>query len=84
MFAQLLLPNTVRARSVIFVWWQPQNSGANQDEWAIDDVYFGGEDVNPMTMSDNFDPINENNWVFYHGATVGTYCRSTSRALVFR
>lgn len=66
------------------MWWQPQNSGANQDEWAIDDVYIGGEDVNPISMYEAFDPIDENNWVFYHGATLNGYCASVGRALVFR
>ena len=83
-FVNILLPSSVRTPLTRFAWWQPQNSAANQDEWAIDDVYIGGDDLNPTNMFETFDPINDNNWVFYHGAAVNSYCGSKGHSLVFR
>ena len=78
------LPSAARSSSTRFGWWQPFNSGDNQDEWAIDDVFIGGEDINPTSMYETFDPISQGSWLFYNGGIVNGYCNSGRHALVFR
>lgn len=78
------LPSGARSSSTRFAWWQPSNSGDNQDQWAIDDVFIGGQDVNPTSFLETFDPIQNDNWNFYSSASVVGYCNSDGDALVFR
>jgi len=76
-----LTPQTLTV-ATRFRWWQPTHDGLNQDEWAIADVYIGGNLVH-STILEEFDPINHNNWLFYSGASVTEHCSSQGNALVF-
>lgn len=80
----LTLPAAARANSVRFRWWQPYNSGASQDEWALDDVYIGGSVRPSRYLIANFDPIVQSRWLFTPSGSVEQYCQSTDNALVFK
>ena len=79
------LPSAAQSPSTIFRWLQVSTNGErlNYGVWSIDDVYIGSG-VNPTSMVETFDPVDENNWDFYHGAAVTGYCGSKGRSLVFR
>ena len=65
-----------------FRWWQPSHDGAYQDEWAINDIFIGGNLIH-NSIEENFDPVNNNNWLFYSGADILPHCSSQGNALVF-
>ena len=65
-----------------FRWWQPSHDGAYQDEWAITDLFIGGNLMH-NSIAENFDPVNNSNWLFYSGADLAPYCNSQGNALVF-
>ena len=65
-----------------FRWWQPSHDGFNQDEWAIADVYIGGNLIH-NSIIETFDPIDDSNWLFYSGASVTGHCNSQGNAIVF-
>ena len=71
-----------QTRSTRFRWWQPSHDGLNLDEWAITDVFIGGN-LAPNNIFENFDPVNNNNWLFYSGANITEHCSSDGNALVF-
>uniref|UniRef100_W5NEI9 Reelin n=1 Tax=Lepisosteus oculatus TaxID=7918 RepID=W5NEI9_LEPOC len=43
-FVNVLLPPAARAEGVRVRWWQPQHEGAEQSDWALDNVLIGGSD----------------------------------------
>ncbi|MBN3305955.1 RELN protein, partial [Amia calva] len=43
-FVNVLLPPAVRTEGVRVRWWQPQHEGAEQSDWALDNVLIGGSD----------------------------------------
>ena len=65
-----------------FRWWQPSHDGAYQDEWAITDLFIGGN-LLINSIEESFDPINKNNWLFYSGADITPHCSSEGNALLF-
>ena len=71
-----------QARATRFRWWQPSHSGEAMDEWAITNVFIGGNLIQ-NSIFDSFDPINNNNWLFYSGANITEHCSSQRNALVF-
>lgn len=71
-----------QTRTTRFRWWQPSHNGTNLDEWAITDLFIGGN-LAENTIYETFDPINNNNWLFYSSANITEHCRSQGDALVF-
>ena len=71
-----------QTRSTRFRWWQPSHDGLNLDEWAITDVFIGGN-LAENNIFESFDPVNNNNWLFYSGANIIEHCSSEGNALVF-
>ena len=37
-FVHVVLPTNARTVSTRLMWWQPENSGLNMDQWAIDEL----------------------------------------------
>jgi len=72
----------LQTRATRFRWWQPSHSGTGLDEWAITDLFIGGN-LAQNSIFETFDPINKNNWLFYSGANVTEHCSSQGNALVF-
>lgn len=71
-----------QTRTTRFKWWQPSHNGAHQDEWAITDIFIGRTIIH-NSIEENFDPTNNNNWLFYSGADIVPHCSSQGNALVF-
>lgn len=71
-----------QTRATRFRWWQPSHGGSRLDEWAITDLFIGGN-LAQNSIFETFDPINNNNWLFYSGASITQYCNSERNALVF-
>ena len=65
-----------------FRWWQPSHDGTYQDEWAISDLFVGGNLIH-NNIEESFDPVNNNYWLFYSGADIMPHCGSEGNALVF-
>jgi reelin len=80
----LALPSDAQNNGVRFRWWQPYNSGAYQDEWAIDDLYIGGRKTASRYLMSNFDPLVKSQWLFTPSGSVEQYCQSSGNALVFK
>ena len=80
----LALPPDAQANGVRFRWWQPYNSGAYQDEWAIDNVYIGGRKTESRYLTSTFDPLVQSQWLFTPSGSVEQYCQSSGNALVFK
>ena len=71
-----------QTRATRFRWWQPTHSGSRLDEWAITDLFIGGN-LAQNSIFETFDPINNDNWLFYSGANITEHCSSQRNALVF-
>lgn len=71
-----------QTRATRFRWWQPSHSGSGLDEWAITDIFIGGN-LARNSIFETFDPINNDNWLFYSGANITLHCSSQRNALVF-
>ena len=72
------LPTGARRSSTRFRWWQPHNEGVNTDEWVLGDVFIGGTTANPVTLEEQFDPIDGGNWLFYPNGQVQPFCQNTT------
>jgi len=48
------LPNEAQTPSTSFQWWQPQHSGADVDQWALDEVVIDKYEDETM-LEDDFD-----------------------------
>ncbi len=55
-FVHQLLPAIAQTPSTRIRWWQPTHSGANNDQWALDQVYIGSHN-NAHTLQLNFQVI---------------------------
>ena len=71
-----------QTRATRFRFWQPSHSGSGSEEWAITDLFIGGN-LAQNSIFETFDPINNDNWLFYSGANVTEHCSSQRNALVF-
>ena len=71
-----------QTRATRFRWWQPSHTGIGMDEWAITDLFIGGN-LEQNSIYETFDPVNNNNWLFYLGANITEHCSSQRNALVF-
>jgi len=53
-FVHVALPIDARSPSTRLMWWQPENSGLNMDQWAIDELLVSlYEDL--RNVDDDFD-----------------------------
>lgn len=39
------LPADAKVTGARIRWWQPDNNGRNKDDWAIDNIYIGGNEL---------------------------------------
>ena len=76
------LPPQSQTSATRFRWWQPSHNRVYQGEWAITDLFIGGN-LEYSSIEENFDPVNNNYWLFYSGADTLPYCNSQGNALVF-
>ena len=76
-FVSIKLPDSARMVGTRFNWWQPSHPGANQADWAIDNILIGGSDSLPTTMSDDFGAGQpSSDWLFMDNAAVQSFCET--------
>ncbi|XP_022095907.1 reelin-like [Acanthaster planci] len=86
-FVHQKLPQSAKASSTRFRWWQPSHSGAFEDQWALDDVYIGNEfnvqaDHDAYLQDEGASP--DSLWMTVSNGEPGSYCSSVNmNALVF-
>ncbi|KAK3103287.1 hypothetical protein FSP39_018199 [Pinctada imbricata] len=82
-YVALHLPEKARTNSTIVRWWQPSLDGTFNDEWAIDQIYVGGDVNGVQPLSD--DPMipRETSWLLYPGGTVEEVCGTPHKAIHF-
>ncbi|XP_077982491.1 reelin-like [Glandiceps talaboti] len=69
------LPTQARTRTTKIRWWQPVDmvTYAYQAQWALDDVFIGGSEINPSSISERVDSeIKEESWEFYPNSILAT------------
>ena len=53
-FVHVTLPTDARSSSTQLMWWQPENSGLDMDQWAIDELLVSAyKDL--RSVDDDFD-----------------------------
>ena len=53
-FVHVVLPTDARTVSTRLMWWQPENSALNMDQWAIDELLVSGY-TDLRNVDDDFD-----------------------------
>ncbi|KAL5015495.1 hypothetical protein ScPMuIL_009765 [Solemya velum] len=81
------LPLSARTPSTKIRWWQPlpSNPSAPRSQWAIDNVYIGGTEINPSEFQASFNEtgfVSDAPWEFSpHGHIVDEVCTRTGSVL---
>lgn len=71
------LPKEAKQNGVRIQWWQPSHDGQSTSDWALDNIFIGGSDVNPNEVKDDFAPRDrEYAWIETDNAVIGPYCGS--------
>ncbi|XP_078679043.1 reelin-like [Branchiostoma floridae x Branchiostoma belcheri] len=74
-FISINLPTAVNTNATRFRFWQPEHSGAGRDVWSLDNVFIGGNNINPTVLQETFDPQPQDDlWLFYPGGQPGSFC----------
>ncbi|XP_076339324.1 reelin-like [Tachypleus tridentatus] len=82
-YVALELPPHARTNTTRLRWWQPSINGIFLEDWAIDQIYIGG-DVNGLpTLNDDFTATHEANWILTPGAKLEPVCGRLDNALHF-
>ncbi|XP_070558262.1 reelin-like isoform X2 [Ptychodera flava] len=93
-YIAVALPNAARTNSTRIRWWQPSTDGTFLDEWAIDQIFVGGDVYGQMFLEDDFttslqqdsngiSTVHDSNWMLYPGSRVEQVCGSHVNALHF-
>ncbi|KAJ8046874.1 Reelin [Holothuria leucospilota] len=79
----LVLPIEACNPSTRVRWWQPWYRGRPIVQWAIDSVFIGGSEINPVSLEETFDLLpTESLWMFHpYGKTHIGVCQSQNAAL---
>eukprot|EP00049_Salpingoeca_infusionum_P002869 m.60739 g.60739 ORF g.60739 m.60739 type:complete len:3550 (+) comp11834_c0_seq1:480-11129(+) len=72
------LPSNARTSYTRFMWYQPSNSGANYDVWAIDNVYIGPSAHPGVVFEDFTSSTMPSTLVNIVDGEIGTYCGVSS------
>lgn len=78
------LPQHARTNSTKLRWWQPSFNGTFLEEWALDQVFIGGDANGISTLNDDFSSTKEANWVLNPGAKLEPTCGSKNNFLHFK
>ncbi|XP_054717283.1 reelin-like [Uloborus diversus] len=78
------LPQHARTNSTKLRWWQPSLNGTFVEEWALDQVFIGGDANGVSTLNDDFSSTKEANWVLNPGAKLEPTCGSKNNFLHFK
>ncbi|XP_042898138.1 reelin isoform X2 [Parasteatoda tepidariorum] len=78
------LPHHARTNATKLRWWQPSFDGSFSEEWALDQVFIGGDANGVSTLNDDFSSTKEANWVLNPGAKLEPTCGSKNNFLHFK
>ncbi|KFM74530.1 Reelin, partial [Stegodyphus mimosarum] len=78
------LPHHARTNATKLRWWQPSFNGTFLEEWALDQVFIGGDANGVSTLNDDFSSTKEANWVLNPGAKLEPTCGSKNNFLHFK
>ena len=71
------LPKEAKHNGVRIRWWQPSHHGQSMSDWALDNVFIGGKEVNPNEVKDDFTERDKDSaWIETDNAVIGEYCGS--------
>ncbi|ESO91434.1 hypothetical protein LOTGIDRAFT_228850 [Lottia gigantea] len=84
-FVFVELPEQSKTTSTRFRWWQPEHSGEQNDQWAIDEIYIGPHERLPQ-LHDDFDaspdPFDSGQWLMVTEGINSKYCQSSMPVMV--
>ena len=75
----LELPTEAKQAGVRLRWQQPRHGGKGKADWAIDNMYIGGRELNPPLLSDDFGADDQSRgqpWIETDNAHVAAFCGS--------
>ena len=64
------LPDKARRPDVCLKWGQPDKTTNYTGCWALDNVLVNDMADQPISLQDNFDPVDPGNWLFFPGARI--------------
>lgn len=78
------LPHHARSNSTKLRWWQPSFNGTFLEEWALDQIFIGGDANGLVALNDDFSITKEANWILNPGAKLEPTCGSKNNFLHFK
>ncbi|XP_021361182.1 reelin-like [Mizuhopecten yessoensis] len=80
----LHLPEKARTNSTHLRWWQPSLDGSFTQNWAIDQIYIGGDVQGMQPLLDDAMTPRETSWLMYPGGEIEHVCGSLAEAIHFQ
>lgn len=80
------LPPSARTINTRLQWWQPSHTPSTDfDVWMLDDIYIGPPPTNGVIdeLEDNFDDVDETNFLTVRGGAITELCGSEGSAMSF-
>ncbi|KAJ8301142.1 hypothetical protein KUTeg_020129 [Tegillarca granosa] len=81
-YIALHLPERAHTNSTRLRWWQPSLNGRFDEDWAIDQVFIGGNINGEQPLQDEPAP-SETSWLLYPGGVVQRVCDADYNAIHF-
>ncbi|XP_060065663.1 reelin-like [Ylistrum balloti] len=79
----LHLPEKARTNSTHLRWWQPSLDGTFTQDWAIDQIYVGGDVQGMQPLLDDPMTPRETSWLMYPGGEIEHACGSIAETIHF-
>ncbi|XP_071817155.1 reelin-like isoform X2 [Apostichopus japonicus] len=90
----LEIPLRAQTNSTRLRWWQPSRNGEFLDDWAIDQIFIGGNVFGQIVLQDDFTSslqsdgtglfsVHDQNWLISPGSSMEQVCNSPSNTLHF-
>ncbi|KAL5013759.1 hypothetical protein ScPMuIL_008029 [Solemya velum] len=77
------LPERARTGATQLRWWQPSVDGLFVEDWAVDQIYVGGDIYgNDLLQDDPMSP-SESSWLLYPGGSIEKVCGAAHEAILF-
>lgn len=80
----LHLPEKARTNSTHLRWWQPSLDGSFNQDWAIDQIYIGGDVQGMQPLLDDPMTPRETSWLMYPGGIIEHVCGSLAESIHFQ
>ncbi|KAL8563520.1 hypothetical protein ACOMHN_064345 [Nucella lapillus] len=82
-YLSIHLPPHARTNATQVRWWQPSKEGVYSEDWAIDQIYIGGNIFGGQLLQDDPRGPRDSTWLMYPGGIVEPVCGSPLDALHF-